>query len=62
MDQEQLVDRMGPKPTTLSEPNKGSEEAGLLNQRPADAPPRWLRNVNDYVRSQPREYQVMRFG
>jgi hypothetical protein len=28
----------------------------------AAAPPSWLRNVNDYVRQQPREYQVTRFG
>lgn len=64
MDQERLVNRMGAKAphTTLSEPNEGSEEAGRLNQRPAASPPSWLRNVNDYVRSQPREYQVMRFG
>jgi hypothetical protein len=28
----------------------------------AAAQPRWLRNVNEYVRRQPHEYQVMRFG
>jgi hypothetical protein len=40
--------------------NKDSKNASAANA--AATQPRWLRNVNDYVRQQPHEYQVMRFG
>ena len=40
---------------------RGNPPPGAGDGRPP-APASWLRNVNDYVRTQPREYQVMRFG
>ena len=40
--------------------NKGARNR--IAGDPAPAPRSWLRNINDFVRRQPREYDVARFG
>jgi hypothetical protein len=47
---------------TRDEPDvvKRALRAAGTNAPPAQ--PRWIRNVNDYHRRQPREYAVTRFG
>jgi hypothetical protein len=48
-------------PTTLSEPNKGSE-AGRIKPGPPAARPLWIRSLSAYDRRERREFQVTRFG
>jgi hypothetical protein len=63
MNREHLVDRIAGNPAPASENAHGNKDAKNASAgNPAPARPRWLRNVNDYVRSLPREYQVMRRG
>ena len=63
MDQEQRVNHMGAKaPPASDKPKVVNRALRAAGENSPPAPPSWLRNVNDYVRTQPREYQVMRFG
>jgi hypothetical protein len=63
MNREHLVDRLAANAAPASENARGNKDAKNASAaNAAAAQPRWLRNVNDYVRSQPRECQVMRFG
>jgi hypothetical protein len=59
MNQEQRVDRMGAN--ALPNPEKPNRARAAGAKAPS-APPRWIRNVRDYDRRQPREFQVMHFG
>ena len=62
-EQEQLVDRNGVNAPPDSEKPKVDKRAfRTAGGNPPPAQPRWIRNVNDYRRRQPREYAVTRFG
>jgi hypothetical protein len=63
MTQEQPVDRIGASAAPDSE--KPNVDKRALRAAGASAPPsqpRWIRNVNDYHRRQPREYACSRYG
>jgi hypothetical protein len=63
MTQKERVNRIGENsPPASGKLNvvKRTLQAAGTNAPPAR--PSWLRNVNDYVRRQPREYEVTRFG
>ncbi len=65
MDQEQLV---APEADKIVKSSKDKSTISTKGQHvridvgQEAGGPRWLRNVNDYVRRQPREYDVTRFG
>jgi hypothetical protein len=61
--QDERVDRIGANAAPVQpdvKENKGPRNHTASNAAPAQ--PRWIRNVHDYDRRQPREYQVTRFG
>ena len=64
MDREHLVDRIAanaaPDQRHVKD-NKGPHNHTAAFAAPAEQP-RWLQPIANYVRQQPREYQVMRFG
>jgi hypothetical protein len=64
MDREERVDRIAATNVAPgrkdAKENKGAQNRAATNV--AAAPSRWIRNVNDYHRRQPREFQVTRFG
>jgi hypothetical protein len=61
MTRDELVDRIGSKlPPGEKSVNENNRENNARGNNFPPAP--WLKPVASYVRSQPREYQVMRFG
>ena len=64
MDRELLVDRIAAN-AAADQPdvkdNKGAHNHTAANAAPAEQP-RWLQPIANYVRRQPREYAVTRFG
>lgn len=63
MTRDERVDRIGANAPPASEkPNVDKRARRTAGAKAPPAPSSWLRNVNDYVRRQPREFQVTRFG
>ena len=63
MTQEERVNRIGENsPPDLEKPNIVKRALRAAGENSPTTQPRWLRNVNEYVRRQPREYAVTRFG
>jgi hypothetical protein len=63
MDREHLVDRIGANaPPDSEKPNVVNRALRAASENSPPGQPRWIRNVNDYHRRQPREYAVSRFG
>jgi hypothetical protein len=63
MTQEERVNRIGENsPPASGKPNVVKRTIRAAGENSPPAQPTWLRNVNDYVRRQPREYAVTRFG
>jgi hypothetical protein len=60
MTRDELVGENSPPDSEKPNAVKRALRAAGENSPPAQ--PRWIRNVNDYDRRQPREYQVSRFG
>jgi hypothetical protein len=63
MTRDELVSRIGGNSPPASEkPNVVKRALRAAGENSPPPPATWIRNVNDYVRRQPREFQVTRFG